>query len=316
MRGTLDFRRLRYFLVIADCGSMSAAARALNLAQPALSYHVAELERLTGHTLFDRSRDGVKLTEAGRLLRQHANGIVERVETAEKELDRLARNRALPATRVRLAIITSLAADLTPLLVECVAESLPSVKLHIIESGTRDMVQRLERGTVDMALYLVATAGRNEQPIASEQLFFVSPAKTDAPKGEGTIRLVDLARQPLVLPAPGNPLREFVEASARQHGLTLDVVLEIDGSRPRWTAVHNGIGGTVLGAHTVTSEELDPGLSIREIVSPKLFRPIYLGVRRELDPLLAGQMRDVLAASLAKLGLQAHDGSTVAESML
>ena len=47
--------------------------------------------------------------------------------------------------------------------------------------------------------------------------------------------------------------------------------------------------------------------------------PVYEAlrrVRRELDPLLAGQMRDVLAASLAKLGLQAHDGSTVAESML
>jgi len=111
-------------------------------------------------------------------------------------------------------------------------------------------------------------------------------------------------------------LREFVETTARQHGLTLDVVLEVDGSRPRWTAVLKGIGGTVVGAHTVTSERLDPSLTVREIVAPRRLRPIYLSTRRDLDPLLASQMRAVLDTSLAGLGVQAYDGGTANESML
>lgn len=303
MRGTLDLRRLRYFQVIADCGSMSAAARLLNLAQPALSYHVAELERLTGHVLFERSRDGVKLTEAGRLLRQHAGTIVTQVDAAERALEQLARQHGPPAHRVSIAIISSLAAGLTPLLVERVGRELPGVTLRILEAGTRDITRKLERGEADLAIFLASAAGRTDDPIAREQLFHVAPPGAD---GTGqTIALAALARLPLVLPAPGNPLRSYMDTTARQHGLTLDVVLEVDGSRSRLTAVRNGIGGTVVGAHTIAIGEAEAGLTVRRIVKPDLFRPIYLGARRELDPNLANTMRQLLAASLSDLGLDA-----------
>jgi len=295
-------RRLRYFQVIADCGSMSAAARLLNLAQPALSYHVAELERLTGHALFDRSRDGVRLTEAGRLLRQHAGIIVAQVDKAEQALERLARRHVLPAQRVRIAIISSLAASLTPLLLERVASELPGLTLHIQEAGTRDIAQKLERGEADLALYLTSNVGLTDEPIAREKLFNVSAG--DADRAE-TITLATLVRQPLVLPAPGNPLRNFVDITARQHGLNLDVVLEVDGSRSRLTAVRNGIGSTIVGAHTFGDGDIQNGLVVREIVSPTLFRPIYLGMRRELDPHLANSMRQLLADCLVALGLEA-----------
>jgi molybdate transport repressor ModE-like protein len=302
MRGSLDLRRLRYFQVIADCGSMSAAARLLNLAQPALSYHVAELERLTGHVLFERSRDGVRLTEAGRLLRQHASAIVSQVDEAEQALERLGRQHSLPAQRVRIAVISSLAAGLTPLLLERVSSELPGITLHIQEAGTRDIAQKLERGEADIALYLTGNTGRTDEPIAREKLFHVS---TGDGAIEDTIALAMLVRQPLVLPAPGNPLRNFVDTIARQHGLNLDVALEVDGSRSRLTAVRNGMGATIVGAHAIGEVGVKNGLVVREIIAPTLFRPIYLGIRRELDPHLANSMRGLLAGCLVTLGLEA-----------
>ncbi|CDP52658.1 hypothetical protein [Devosia sp. DBB001] len=295
-------RRLRYFQVIADCGSMSAAARLLNLAQPALSYHVAELERLTGHVLFERSRDGVRLTEAGRLLRQHASAIVSQVDDAEQALERLGRQHSLPAQRVRVAVISSLAAGLTPLLLERVSSELPGITLHIQEAGTRDIAQKLERGEADIALYLTGNTGRTDEPIAREKLFHVSAGDRAI---EDTIALAMLVRQPLVLPAPGNPLRNFVDTIARQHGLNLDVALEVDGSRSRLTAVRNGMGATIVGAHAIGEVGVKNGLIVREIIAPTLFRPIYLGIRRELDPHLANSMRGLLAGCLVTLGLEA-----------
>ncbi|MGB3025493.1 LysR family transcriptional regulator [Paradevosia shaoguanensis] len=295
-------RRLRYFQVIADCGSMSAAARLLNLAQPALSYHVAELERLTGHVLFERSRDGVRLTEAGRLLRQHASAIVSQVDEAEQALERLGRQHSLPAQRVRIAVISSLAAGLTPLLLERVSSELPGITLHIQEAGTRDIAQKLERGEADIALYLTGNTGRTDEPIAREKLFHVSAGDRAI---EDTIALAMLVRQPLVLPAPGNPLRNFVDTIARQHGLNLDVALEVDGSRSRLTAVRNGMGATIVGAHAIGEVGVKNGLVVREITAPTLFRPIYLGIRRELDPHLATSMRGLLAGCLVTLGLEA-----------
>ncbi|QMV03460.1 LysR family transcriptional regulator [Devosia sp. D6-9] len=302
MRGSLDLRRLRYFQVIADCGSMSAAARLLNLAQPALSYHVAELERLTGHVLFERSRDGVRLTEAGRLLRQHASAIVSQVDEAEQALERLGRQHSLPAQRVRIAVISSLAAGLTPLLLERVSSELLGITLHIQEAGTRDIAQKLERGEADIALYLTGNTGRTDEPIAREKLFHVSAGDGTI---EDTIALAMLVRQPLVLPAPGNPLRNFVDTIARQHGLNLDVALEVDGSRSRLTAVRNGMGATIVGAHAIGEVGVKNGLVVREIIAPTLFRPIYLGIRRELDPHLANSMRGLLAGCLVTLGLEA-----------
>lgn len=299
MRGSLDLRRLRYFLAIADAGSVSAAARVLNLAQPALSYHLGELERLTGHVLCDRSRDGVTLTRAGRLLRGHAQEIVTRVDAAERSLESLVRRGALPAGQIRVAIISSLAADLMPILVESTTRAMPAVTLRIIEAGTHDILRKLKRGEVDMAIYLTGAPGASEQPIAHERLYYVAARGSS----EGAITLADLAQQPLVLPAAGNPLRDYVDAAARRLGLALDVVLEVDGSRSRSRAVLKGIGGTVFGAHSVAADALEPGLVVREIVAPQLFRPIFLSARRDLDPVLASRMPDLLVAGLARLGL-------------
>jgi len=302
MRGSLDLRRIRYFRAIADCGSMSAAARLLNLAQPALSYHVAELERLTGHMLFERSRDGVRLTEAGRLLRQHAEDIITRVNEAEQALEGLRRQHALPAQRVSIAIISSLAAGLIPLLLERVTRELPGITLHIQEAGTRDITQKLERGETDLAIYLTRAPGVTDEPIAREQLFYVSSGD---PADSKPVTLAAMARHGLVLPAQGNPLRNFLDATAHQHGLNFDVVLEVDGSRSRLTAVRNGIGGTIVGAHAVSDSEMRHAIVVRQIASPTLYRPIYLGLRRELDPHLANSMRTLLTDSLVAFGLEA-----------
>jgi LysR family nitrogen assimilation transcriptional regulator len=224
------------------------------------------------------------------------------VDEAEQALERLARQHALPARRVSIAIISSMAAGLIPLLLERVTRELPGITLHIQEAGTRDITQKLERGEADLALYLTSTAGHADEPIAHEKLFHVSAGTQTS---GGTIALSTLARQSLVLPAPGNPLRNFVDTTARKHGLNLDVVLEVDGSQSRLTAVREGIGATIVGAHAVSDGTLQDGLVVREIVSPTLFRPIYLGVRRELDPHLASSMRRLLAGSLVALGLDA-----------
>lgn len=302
MRGSLDIRRLRYFLAMADIGSMSAAAKTLNISQPALSYHIAELERLTGHILLLRGRTGVSLTEAGRLLRTHARIILDQLEAAEIELDALERANQAPYGRVRLAIISSLSASLIPLLVERVRTEMPGIALRVMEAATNDIISRLDRGDADMAIYLTGDPSRSEQQLASEQLYFLTRANDRAKRGE-EIALADLGWQRLVLPALGNPLRDFVEAKARQHGIRLDVVLEVDGLNSRHTAVASGVGGTIVGAHAVTHEDLDPSFEVREIVKPRLYRPIFLGVRENLDPNLQRTMGILLRESLLKLGL-------------
>jgi molybdate transport repressor ModE-like protein len=82
----LDVTRLRVLAAVARHGSVTAAAKSLNYAQPSVSHHLARLEAETGTRLVERSGRGVKLTDAGRLLAGRAEEILGRLDAAEQEL--------------------------------------------------------------------------------------------------------------------------------------------------------------------------------------------------------------------------------------
>lgn len=100
----LDATRLRVLVAIARHGSVTAAAQALNYAQPSISHHMARLEAETGAKLMERSGRGVRLTEAGRLLAERAQEILGRLDAAEAEL---AAHVGLRRERVRIAAFGS-----------------------------------------------------------------------------------------------------------------------------------------------------------------------------------------------------------------
>lgn len=100
----LDATRLRVLVAIARHGSVTAAAQALNYAQPSISHHMARLEAETGAKLMERSGRGVRLTEAGQLLAERAQEILVRLDAAEAEL---AAHVGLRAGRVRVAAFGS-----------------------------------------------------------------------------------------------------------------------------------------------------------------------------------------------------------------
>lgn len=297
MADLLDLRRLRYFAAIAEHGSLSAAARALNVAQPALSHHVARLERLFGAPLLVRHSNGVSLTEAGRALGRHAVDIGTRVRLAEAEVLALTVPQ-VALTKLRLAVISSIAADLTPVLLTSLPRELPDVVLRITESGTLDSRDLLASGKADIAISLASANGAGL--LAWERLYLVEPATIGA--DSAAIPFDQVAQRPLILPARHNPLRDLLERAAAEIGTVLNVVLEIDGPAPRLSALAAGRGGTILGAHSIAAALRAPGISIRPIIDPVMLRPLFLEARRGIDPALIRRVRTVLAQAMASLG--------------
>src|ERR1700734_2209421 len=100
----LDVTRLRVLVAIARHGSVTAAARALNYAQPSISHHIARLEAETGARLLEGAGRGVRLPEAGRRLAGRAEEIIGRLDAAEAEL---AAHVGLREGRVRLGGVPS-----------------------------------------------------------------------------------------------------------------------------------------------------------------------------------------------------------------
>src|SRR4051794_41915564 len=96
----IDVKRLRVLREVAHQGSFSAAGDSLGYTQSAVSQQIAALEREAGSTLVERNARGVRLTDAGRALVEHADGILARLAAAEEELEAIAGVRG---GRLRLA---------------------------------------------------------------------------------------------------------------------------------------------------------------------------------------------------------------------
>jgi DNA-binding transcriptional LysR family regulator len=145
----LDVTRLRVLVAVARHGSVTAAARALNYAQPSISHHIARLEAETGARLLERVGRGVRLTEAGQLLAERAEEIIGRLDAAESEL---AAHVGLREGRVRLAAFPSALGTLVPAAAAWLEAEQPGIDLMLTEAEPPEALRMLRAGYVDVAL--------------------------------------------------------------------------------------------------------------------------------------------------------------------
>src|SRR5437764_3499949 len=145
----LDVKRLRVLREVAQQGSFSAAGESLGYTQSAVSQQIAALERETGSALVERNARGVRLTDAGRALVEHADGILARVAAAEEELDAIA---GLRGGRLRLASFPTAGATLVPLAIAEFSHRHPGVELSLVEAEVEESIPRLKAGELDVAL--------------------------------------------------------------------------------------------------------------------------------------------------------------------
>jgi DNA-binding transcriptional LysR family regulator len=145
----LDVTRLRVLVAVARHGSVTAAARALNYAQPSVSHHLSRLEAETGALLTQRAGRGVRLTDAGRLLAERAEEILGRLDAAENEL---AAHVGLRAGRIRLAAFPSALSTLVPVAAARLEAENPGLDLTLAEAEPPEALRMLRAGYVDVAL--------------------------------------------------------------------------------------------------------------------------------------------------------------------
>jgi DNA-binding transcriptional LysR family regulator len=145
----LDVVRLRVLAAVARHGSVTAAAKSLNYAQPSVSHHLARLEAETGTRLVERSGRGIKLTDAGRLLAGRAEEILGRLDAAEQEL---AAHVGQREERIRVAGFPSALAAMVPAAAARLRAEHPGVELLLAEAEPQGALRMLRAGRVDVAL--------------------------------------------------------------------------------------------------------------------------------------------------------------------
>lgn len=296
----MDLKQLEYYVHVAEMGSFTRAAALLNVAQPALSRQVRLLEVELRQSLLLRNGRGVTTTEAGKLLLEHGRGILHQVSRTLEELSRV---RGSLSGRVAIGMPPSLARAMTVTLTREFRARLPHATLAISEDFSTRMQENLQNGRLDIAmLYNPPAVPELEiQPLMQDALYVVAPLSEGL--SPGPLRLAEVARMPLVIPARPNALRTLVETRMAGIGCKPTIALEINGVSSMLDLVAAGAGVAILPPYALTSH---PGaFSTHAIKAPELISLVALATSAHRTHTLTqqtviGLLKDVCAQLFAE----------------
>lgn len=295
-RNRIDPRAAAVFWRVCETGSISAAARALNLSQPSVSNTVALLEQRLGVTLFTRSRNGIVLTREGEALRDRAEAMVNLLENAAIEVDHAARAIAGP---LKLGGTPGALVSLLPRVVNRLEALVGPFALSVVERPDAELAELLRTGALDLA---VMTTEIVECPpdlvevtlVRDPFALIVGQVHHDLPE---RISLRDVAALPWVLPAARGAFRRQVDALFLNAGVPVPQnVIRCDSLLTTKAIIRESDRITVL-PRTVPATDLDFG-TLRAITIAEAVFARSIGVRYLADrklPVMARAMLDILS---------------------
>ena len=303
----MDLKQLEYFGRVAEMGSFTRAAIALNVAQPALSRQIRLLEVELRQNLLKRNGRGASPTEAGQLLLEHGRGILHQVKRAREEL---ARARSGHTGRVALGLPPSVARVLTVPLTRAFREKMPDAQLSISEGLSASMQENLLSGRLDIALLYNATStpGLELWPLVQEELWLVQPRPPglleDPPPPP--ISLKEVSQIPLVIPSRPNAIRMHVESEMAELGCRPQIALEIDGVTAILELVADGAGSAILSRNAVTRSIMPSAFVTRPISEPQLSIQLSTAVSSQRPSTMTQQATLNLIREKAQQLLESH----------
>jgi DNA-binding transcriptional LysR family regulator len=175
MENVLDFRRLYYFVVVAEELHFTRAAERLHIAQPPLSYQIQQLERDLGVRLFERTRHHVELTDAGQVLLDSARRIFGQMEQTVYAVRRVGQGEV---GLLNLGFIPSASNNILPIILQLFRQRFPDVQLFLKEMTPDQVVRGLHDRQIDVGLlYLpLDDDGLSTRTVLREPLLAVLPA--------------------------------------------------------------------------------------------------------------------------------------------
>lgn len=293
-----DLRALEVFLAVCETGAMAAAARQMQMTQPAVSQIVADLEKRGGVVLFDRSVRPLGLTPAGGLLRQRASALLADAAQIAPVL-REARRGKLPL--IRLGLVDSLSRTLTTELAEFLAGRADQVSILLGLTALHASALMTRRLDVILgADELADVDGLERWPLLEEPYVVLWPKKlADEFKRPDLAALA--ARMPLIRFSARSKTGAEIDRHLRRLRLDIPRKLEFDVPHGVTAAVAAGLGWAITTPLCVMESDLPlEGMEIAALPGPSLIRHLTLVSRaRELGA-LPKQIADLAADVLKK----------------
>ena len=262
----MDFRQLRYLLVIADLGSFTKAAEQIPLAQSALSRHMRLLEEELGAKLLIRTGRGVTLTEQGEYLRDRARSVLEQIEDTRRNLAAWYDN---PAGLVRIGVPPTVTLSLAATYLRELSQQHENITVRLSEALSATLIEWLHADRLDLAIVFEQTRNTKllAERIGHEEMCLVVPPGHASPD---PISLAELAELPLVAPFVRKGIRNRMDEAFQEAGLTMNIAYEIDALSAMKDLVRSGAAVAILARSSVRRDVEIGEVETRTIDSPHM----------------------------------------------
>lgn len=248
-----DLASLDLLVSVGELGSISAAARAHGVTQPAASMRLRALERVLQIQLLERTTTGARLTPAGMATVEWAAAVLRDIQTL---LAGTAALRADHDSHLLLAASLTVAEYLLPRWLEQLAASHPQVKVSLSMGNTERVVQLVERGEVDLGFVEGARPPGHlrSQALTRDELLVVVGPDHPWSRRRSHLSPAELAATPLVLREPGSGTREVLAEALGALDLGITAAMELASTTAIKAAVMTGAGPAVVSALAVSGE--------------------------------------------------------------
>lgn len=258
----MEIRQLEYFRKIALTGSINEAARQLNMSQPPLSYQLKLLEEELDVVLFERSRQGVTMTEAGKLLYQRSEELLQFADSTKLEVSKIGKRQVL-----RLGMTSTTVGPILPI-ISAFVQKHPEVTFEVHDGSTYSLADLLRNGIIDVSV--VRTPLQLDD--LDYQLFCEEPMIAVSGPGVsgGDLSLKELTGTPLIL---YRRYERFLLDAFHAQDLEPRVLCVCDDARDAMQWAEQGLATAIFPR---SMENLCKGLCIRPILEKSLNTKILL----------------------------------------
>jgi DNA-binding transcriptional LysR family regulator len=304
----LDLRHLATFREVATRGSFSAAAAALSFTQPAVSQHVAKLEKQIGTRLFDRDARGVRLTRAGDALLRHAEALLDAARRAEEDVRTEA---GLHVPVVRVGAFATAAAGLVPAAFRELRIAEPTLRpqLRVLESEQAMDDLLLDRLDVGLLLDPMPRPLVVRDGIAAE-LLYEDPMLVALPAGHplarrASVSLDELRAESWLMSGAGGTCEDssLVLRACMNAGFEPDVRFESDDYNALQGLAAAGMGVALVPS--LAAQNARDDVVLRPVAGQRIARRILLATRAGDDPAHITATLEALRLASRRLSLSA-----------
>lgn len=247
-----DTTRMRLLIELERHESLSAAAHAVGIGQPAASEHLRLLEIAAGQRLAERKGRGLKLTELGRLLSSHAAQALACLEGAEAEIDARA---ALQAGTLRVAASSVPGGSILPQALASFRSEFPGVFVEFQISSTQQVLNWLLSGRIHVAVICVDPRDPRiaTEPVLDDEILGVAMPGL-VPAVEGVAEPAALGSLTLLLQESGSNTRRFAVEELPRYGAKWTSVWKLSSAEAVKQCARAGLGVAFLSKHTLAGE--------------------------------------------------------------